>query len=153
MFRVLLIGLAAASLLTCATGPGRETYEVATVTWPHGDPVAGREAFVELGCTSCHAVSWESELPAPVAAVDAPALGRALATQPMGSVATSIVLPSHWVTPQVRHTDEDGLSPMGDFTRAMTVRQLIDVVAYVRSGGGDAVADAAPPESSRIPPM
>lgn len=45
--------------------------------------------------------------------------------------------PSHAISPnispEVRADIEGVLSPMGDFSRAMTVRQLIDLHAYLRA--------------------
>ncbi len=51
----------------------------------------------------------------------------------------------------VRDQTEDGRSPMGDFTEAMTVRELIDVIAYLQAQGGVTMARARIEEGS-LPP-
>ena len=45
----------------------------------------------------------------------------------------SIFAPSHEISANLRGPREDELSPMGDFSEAMTIRQFIDLVAYLRS--------------------
>ncbi len=100
---------------------------------PAGDPQAGREAFIALSCTSCHAVKGDSKLAQPIAAVPVPMLGSAEGKKSPGKIASSIVSPSHIVSREVAGATEGELSPMSDLTGAMTVRQLVDLVAYVRS--------------------
>ena len=102
---------------------------------PIGDAQAGREAFIALSCTSCHAVEGDSELKEPVAAVPVPVLGPASAKRSPGKIASAIVSPSHVVSKEVASKTEGDLSPMADLTEAMTVRQLVDLVAFVRSLG------------------
>ena len=129
-------------LLVTACPPGDVDYEVTTLILPEGHPEAGREAFIDLGCASCHTVEWEADLPDPATSVPAPELGRTLGLQTSGGVATSILVPSHHIPARVREKLEGDLSPMGDFTDAMTVRQLVDVVAYLRTQGSRTVARA-----------
>ncbi len=100
---------------------------------PAGDAEAGREAFIALSCTSCHAVAGDSELTPPVAAVPAPMPGREQGKKSAGKIASAIVSPSHTVGKEVAAKTEGDLSPMSDFSESMTVRQLVDLVAYVRS--------------------
>jgi hypothetical protein len=51
-----------------------------------------------------------------------------------GYLVTSIIHPSHKLGPYPRgEVAVDGESRMPDYTRSMTVRQLIDVVAYLQS--------------------
>jgi hypothetical protein len=112
------------------------------VVMPDGHADAGRAAFVGLGCTSCHAVAWASDLPAPVVDVGAPVLGKSVAGTSPGMIATAIIAPSHYVPKAIRTASGEDVSPMGDYSDAMTVRQLVDVVAYLKSGDGGA-ADSA----------
>jgi hypothetical protein len=102
-----------------------------------GDAGAGRQAFIDLKCTACHAVASESELPKPVSANPGPALGPGTAKSDPSYLAAAIMTPSHAISPnissEVRANIEGVLSPMGDFSRVMTVRQMIDLHAYVRS--------------------
>jgi hypothetical protein len=125
----------AAGLAVAATAPQAEpqTEMDVTLCLPAGDPAAGRAAFLELSCTSCHAVVGEADFPAPVAHHAGPELAAATAGKTPGPIASSIVAPSHEIGPEVRKMMEGKLSPMGDFSDAMTVRQLIDLVAYLGS--------------------
>jgi mono/diheme cytochrome c family protein len=103
-----------------------------TMMLPNGDPAAGRVAFQVLKCTTCHRVAGQADLPAPVSSNRGPSLGPVTARKPAGEIASSIVAPSHTLS-DGRKRAEGRLSPMGDFSQAMTVRQLSDLVAYLRS--------------------
>jgi len=106
-----------------------------SIALPKGDAQAGRQAFILLSCVSCHRVEGDNDLPAPLSAHPGPTFGRIHSLQDPAQLAGSIVAPSHQITEDVRVEREDGLSEMGDFTEAMTVRQLIDLIAYVGSRG------------------
>ena len=106
--------------------------DTVTLTLPRGNPEAGRAAFVELSCSSCHRVAGDDELPNPVSANPGPTLGRYQGRQAPARLGTSIISPSHEITGVVREPEDD-LSPMGDFSEAMTVRQFLDLIAYLRS--------------------
>ena len=110
-------------------------YETVQLTLPTGDAESGRQAFIDLQCTACHQVAGEPDLPAPVSASAGPELGPALAPQQPGDLATAIVAPSHAMSirtsEEVRSQVEGVLSPMGDYSSTMTVRQLLDVLAYL----------------------
>ena len=103
---------------------------------PDGDPVRGREAFVARRCSSCHEVAGlEDELPRPVAT---PATGVELGGLSMrepsdGELVTSIVNPSLHLYPAgegERITSGSG-SRMANLNEAMTVQNLIDIVAFL----------------------
>lgn len=110
-------------------------YVVVELALPRGDPDAGRQAFIDLRCTACHRVAGETDWPAPVSDAPGPDLGPDLATQPLGQLATAIVAPSHAMSvrtgPDARERVEGVLSPMGDFSEVMTVRQLAGILAYL----------------------
>ncbi len=131
LLSVLLILLACPVLVARAA-----EHETLKLVVPRGDAQAGREAFVALSCTSCHAVQGDTELAKPVAVMSVPVLGKALAKRSPSKLSSSIVSPSHLVSKEVRSKAEGDLSPMGDLTASMTVRQLIDLVAYLRSLDG-----------------
>jgi hypothetical protein len=103
---------------------------------PDGDARKGREAFIELRCHACHSVDGV-ELPAPVAEPPVPVvLGGSLTRVPTdGELVTAIVHPSHGLAPRFVRTEVQAgsLSRMGDFGEAMTVRQLVDIVAFLHS--------------------
>ncbi|MBI4519817.1 MAG: cytochrome c [Gemmatimonadetes bacterium] len=118
--------------------PTAPQYESALLTLPAGDAAAGRQAFQDLHCSACHAVAGEATFEAPVADSQGPVLDSRLSVRTASEVAEAIVVPSHSISLRVSaelKTRLAGttLSPMGDFSRAMTVRQLIDLVAYLRS--------------------
>ncbi|MBI3312829.1 MAG: cytochrome c [Candidatus Omnitrophica bacterium] len=103
---------------------------------PEGDGVRGKKAFMDLKCTSCHWVQNELNLSAPVAEKSGPILGTKQAAYAPGWIANSITSPSHTIGFDTDgQADESDLSRMGDFTETMTVRQMIDLVAYIKSLG------------------
>ena len=108
-----------------------------TLTVPAGNAQAGRQAFLDLRCTACHAVPSEPKFPSPVSANPGPPIDARLAGRDVSYLATAIVSPSHTFsldTPlQVREHLAGVLSPMGDFSQVMTVRQLVDLQTYLRS--------------------
>lgn len=107
------------------------------VTLPPGDPQAGRQAFLDLRCTACHAVPSEPDFPTPVSANPGPSIDANVGSREASYLLASIMTPSHVisadVSDSVRAHLEGVLSPMGDFSQVMTVRQLVDVHAYIRS--------------------
>ena len=125
------LAMIAVALFVATTGEASDTV---TLTLPKGDPQAGRQVFVTMGCPSCHAVAGDTEFPDPVSANRGPTLGGYHGEQGPSRLAMSIFSPSHEISATVRER-EDELSPMGDFSQAMTVRQFLDVVAYVGSLG------------------
>lgn len=127
-------------LITACVADREAEYEIATLVLPNGHPDAGRDAFMQLGCASCHKVEWEPGLPDPPSTTLGPELGRTLRMQTAGGVATSILVPSHHVPSKVREATGSELSPMGDFSETMTTRQLIDIVSYLRKQGAETVA-------------
>ena len=101
---------------------------------PAGDSVRGREAFIALRCSACHRVQGAT-LPAPVASPPVPiTLGAAPSSYTDARLVTAIIAPSHAIA-RPEHGESvatEGLSRMGDFTSVMTVRQLVDIVAFLR---------------------
>jgi hypothetical protein len=90
---------------------------------------------VELQCHTCHQVAGE-ELEAPTIEPDmAIALGGTVyEIRTDGYLVTSIINPSHKLAgyPKER-VSTDGESKMPDTTRGMTVRQLVDIVAFLQA--------------------
>ena len=125
-------GLGLVALLVPVLAAADEASDTVTLTLPRGDAKAGRAAFVEMSCTSCHSVASEKNFPTPVSANRGPTLGRYQGGQVPARLAMSIFAPSHEISATVRDR-EDGLSPMPDFSEAMTVRQFLDIIEYLRS--------------------
>jgi hypothetical protein len=103
---------------------------------PDGDVEKGRIAFAELRCHACHEVRGE-RFPAPVAdpAVTVRLGGVVYDPRADGDLTAAIVDPSHRLSGgRIPASVRAGsLSRMGDFSEAMTVRQLIDLVAFLQS--------------------
>ena len=105
-----------------------------------GDPEAGRQAFVDHQCHRCHSVAGV-QLP-PLAGASTVLLelgGETAFIKSEGELLTSIVNPNHAISE--RYRDQllaqgalplDSPMPMPHID-AMTVRQLIDIVAFLDS--------------------
>lgn len=100
---------------------------------PDGDPARGQATFVALKCHSCHTVAGV-DLPPPVAEVVEPLGGATHYVRTDGSLVTEIIDPSHSLAARYRpvRVASTRQSPMGDFSETMTVRELIDIVAFLQ---------------------
>jgi mono/diheme cytochrome c family protein len=132
VYSVLFSTTALATLLCCA--PPEKS--AVGFRLPDGDAARGKETFVELKCNACHVVRGE-DLPAPVAEPPVPvALGGTVNYQPTdGRFVTSIINPSHKLAPGfpkelIKSGNE---SRMPDYSDVLTVRQLIDLVAFLHT--------------------
>jgi mono/diheme cytochrome c family protein len=97
------------------------------------DPESGRQAFIDLKCVACHQVRGDSDLPVPITKQQGPVLA-AWAIRSPGDLMDSIIAPSHRIAPGSDGRDtQGGLSRMANFNDSMTVRQLIDILAYLNS--------------------
>ncbi|MFW6198633.1 MAG: c-type cytochrome [Acidobacteriota bacterium] len=132
MFALPLLLVAALAAVACGGAePIPMTLEEA-LHLPRGDVEAGHQAFLDLRCHYCHAVTGDETLPEPMARVRGTEIGPELASQSAARLAESIIDPSHEIPPP----RNSRLSPMGDFSEAMTVRQLIDLITYIQSIDG-----------------
>ena len=95
---------------------------------PKGEPAKGKAVFEKFECYYCHEVRGEG-FPGPTES--APELSQMGPMHPVEFFAESILNPNAVVPKPYR--EADGKSPMTDFTEKMTVRELIDVSAYVAS--------------------
>ena len=131
--RTLAVGMIAGLFLTACT-PGPRS--AAGFRLPEGDAERGRAAFVDLRCHACHRVEGVS-MPEPVAAPPVPVVlgGTVYQARTDGELVTAIVHPSHRVVPRdpAELVRSGRLSRMGDFSDCMSVRQLIDLVAFLQS--------------------
>ena len=134
---LLLAAAVALPFVACGSPQVAAQGETVIVTLPFADVNAGRQAFVDLKCTACHRVPSEPSFPAPVSATQGPAFDGGLAGRDFSYLTTAIVSPSHRISeninPEVRTHIEGVLSPMGDYSRVMTVHQLADLHAYLQS--------------------
>jgi mono/diheme cytochrome c family protein len=99
---------------------------------PPGNPGTGRQVFVELECFSCHRVGGESFTPRQVGDVG-PELNGIGGPQPTENQLESILNPNAVIVEGPGFTGPDRLSKMPDYGDSLTVGQLIDLVAYLKS--------------------
>ena len=105
-----------------------------------GDIAAGRQAFLDHRCHQCHSLADE-RLP-PLAGADRPILelgGPTTMVRSYADLTTSIINPNHAISERYRdqlllNTEIPLESPMPmPNLDTMTVRQLIDIVAFLDS--------------------
>ncbi len=99
-------------------------------TPPDGDPDRGRQIFIRLGCFACHTVKGEGFPPPTGHGPDLTDMGE---HHPAGYLAESIVNPNAVIVEGPGYTGPDGLSIMPDYRKYLTVSDLIDLVAYIKS--------------------
>lgn len=101
---------------------------------PQGDAAKGREAFVQLECYKCHAVKGERF---PPSGGDAQSVGPELTgmgdRHPAEYLAESILAPNAVIIAGPGFTGADGRSIMPSYADALSVAQLVDLVAYLKS--------------------
>jgi mono/diheme cytochrome c family protein len=103
----------------------------------------GKAAFVEFGCTNCHAVTGSTQLPSPT--LQRVTLGGSVLAAPSdGYIVTAIINPAYHAT-RYPVKDSEGGQRMPEFESRMTVRQLTDIVTYLKSRYSLAPV-AVPPE-------
>lgn len=101
---------------------------------PPGDPDAGKKAFVELECHTCHTVAGV-DFPKPTVETPVALGGRVVLPPTDGDLTTDIILPSsHFARGYPASAVREGAdSRMPDYTTRMTVRQLADLVAFMQT--------------------
>lgn len=119
------------------------------MTIPDGDAAAGRHAFEGFLCYTCHRVSGD-EFPAPTAEPPVPVVLGKGSNLDRPYLFESILAPSHrFAKPrqseisadpgmpiskaEYKNIKEGTKSRMGDFREVMTVKELLDLVAYLES--------------------
>ncbi len=157
---VLAILMAVLTLSACsAPGPSGapdKDAERVEITLPLGEVEAGKQAFVNLGCVSCHVVSGVEGLPPPQALETAVDLAASVRGLSRSAIVTSIIAPAHvnsqstelwaewsdkqrvWLGPGQHVTEAEEapdrtVSRMTNYSTVMTVGQLADLTAFVQS--------------------
>src|SRR5262245_30825687 len=144
-----------------ATGPRKITMEElhrsggVPVGWkfalPGGDPAKGRQVFVDLECYKCHAIRGENF---PAAGGDAKNVGPELTgmggQHPGEYFAESILTPNSVILDGPGYIGPDGKSIMPSFADSLSVTQLVDLVAFLKSltATGHHMHSAAPAEKT-----
>ncbi|MGH7300492.1 MAG: c-type cytochrome [Candidatus Rokuibacteriota bacterium] len=105
---------------------------------PPGDPVKGRQLFVDFECYKCHLVKGEG-FPAtgPEPASTGPELTGMGSEHPAEYIAESILAPNHVIVEGRGHVGSDGLSTMPSFTDSLSLGMWLDLVAYLKRLTGD----------------
>jgi hypothetical protein len=83
-------------------------------------------------------VAGEASFPQPASDAQGPDLDRSLSLRPASEIAAAIILPSHSMSIKTSaalktRLKDLQLSPMGDFSETLTVRQLADLLTYLGS--------------------
>lgn len=103
---------------------------------PEGSIENGKAAFLALHCNTCHRVDGVV-LPPPVGTAPTNIVlgGEVTVIRTYGELVTAVINPSHGLAPGFKKEQiNDGkLSPMPEFNDTMTVRQMIDLVAFLQS--------------------
>jgi len=122
------------ALLIAATGCVRQSDTEFVL--PEGDVEQGRELFVSYGCNGCHTIP-NADLPEPDAEMPVNIVigGRVSRVRTYPELVTSIINPSHRLAKgyPAEEIETDGQSKMINYKHAMTVNQLIDLVAFLQA--------------------
>ncbi len=102
-----------------------------TVTPPPGDVRRGRAVFLRLQCFICHAIDGERFPPTTRPGPNLTEAGR----HPAGNLIESIMNPNAMILDGPGYTDQRGLSIMPEYRNRMSVGELVDLVAYLKSLG------------------
>jgi mono/diheme cytochrome c family protein len=127
----LIAAVLATALAGCDTGPKSG----GGFRLPDGDIEKGKAAFLALKCHTCHRVNGV-DLPPPVSTAPTNVVlgGEVSYIRTYGELVTSVIHPSHGLAPGFKKEQlKDRLSPMPEFNDLMTVRQMIDLVAFLQS--------------------
>ena len=123
-------------LLSLFVGCDAESRSAKGFALPPGDVVRGQAAFEALACVSCHTVDGVDLATTGNYQVGPVLLGGEVRrVRTYGQLVTSIIHPSHDIA---RGYDEaevarEGVSKMPGFNDRMTVKQMIDLVAFLHA--------------------
>jgi sulfur-oxidizing protein SoxX len=110
----------------------------------------GRQAFADLGCSTCHRVPG-SEMPAPTVQPPVPVVlgGEVDWKLSDAYIVTSLISPSqqlaHHRKDQEQQLASGGVSRRPSYADRITVRQMVDLVAFLQSRYSE--RDVLPPEN------
>lgn len=121
---------ATASALAACQPSGSDAF-----TFPEGDAAEGRQAFVDLGCISCHTVIGAPSLRDGINKAERTIVlgGEQEQTYSYGDLVTAIINPSHEISQQRLGTmvQQDGETQMRNLNDVMTVTELTDIVTFL----------------------
>lgn len=121
-----------ALLAGCDTSPESPT----GFSLPKGDARHGRALFQTLQCHACHSIEGIEQLPLGGEKSISVILGGDVSMiKTYGELVTSVINPSHKLAEGYPREmiENDGVSKMRNYNDAITVSQLIDLVAFLQS--------------------
>jgi len=128
--------LLVASLWVATAACSRGRYAAADFHLPpDGNAGRGKDAFVALGCSTCHRVAGV-DLPAPTVEPPVPVDlgGEVIHRLSDAYLATSMMHPSFELAPYPKEQiTSGGQSRMPAYTDRMTVRQMTDIVTFLQA--------------------
>jgi mono/diheme cytochrome c family protein len=125
--------LAFAVLAAGCGAPAPEAARSGGFHFPEGDAARGRAVFERARCGTCHGVAGHA-FPAPIANPEAIRFTQETAAKSADELAQSIVSPSHQISGGASGVAEGGeLSRMGDFSESLSVRDVADLVAFLKT--------------------
>ena len=113
-----------------------------------GDPTRGRAVFVKLECFACHEVKGE-KFPAPDPGKLGPELSAMGPLHPPEYFAEAIINPNAVIEKGRGYEAPDGSSKMPSFNDDLTVKDLVDLVAYLvnlKAPAAGSAPTSPPPE-------
>jgi hypothetical protein len=130
--RVLVAAGLATALIACTTGKKSSS----GFRLPEGNAERGKALFFELKCNDCHQVVG-THLAAPGERATVPVMlgGEFAYDRTDGELVTAIINPSHRLArgyPK-EMVERDGKSRMRDYSDTLTVRELVDLVAFLQT--------------------
>jgi mono/diheme cytochrome c family protein len=102
-------------------------------TVPDGDPKAGRALFAKLECYSCHRVAGEKFPGSGTERQVGPDLTGMGSEHPAEYLAEAILNPNAVIITEPGYTGQDGLSIMPSYADLLTLKEWVDLVAYLKS--------------------
>jgi sulfur-oxidizing protein SoxX len=100
---------------------------------PEGDIATGKRYFTDLNCNACHSIgdiAWIGEEGRAI-----PLGGKVTQVKTYGELVTSVINPSHKISKAHlgNVVDSMGHSRMTNYNEAITVQELIDIIAFLQS--------------------
>ncbi|MBI2202321.1 MAG: cytochrome c [Candidatus Rokubacteria bacterium] len=102
-------------------------------SWPAGNPAKGRDAFVKLECASCHEVKGEKFAAPTDPGKVGPELSQMSPLHDAEYFAEALINPSAVIEPGKGYAAPDGSSKMPSFNDSVTVQEVVDLVAFLKS--------------------
>jgi len=127
------IVIATGALVASAQHGQHGTPEGWKFSWPAGDPKKGREVFTTLECYKCHEVKGEAFATPTDRDRVGPELSFMAPLHESEYFAEAIINPSAVIEKGRGYAAPDGTSKMPSFNDSITVQDVVDLVAFLRS--------------------